>query len=136
MTPSQGVAVAGKTLKAFSDYSQSKSNIRQLQADADQKVAFGKLEAERIRRDGARVYSDSQADLANSNLDLSSMNSTAILDTAKFNTEMSAYGEIFKANNEAEALRQQARQARQAQRAGLTASFMDIGASVLKGVGM
>lgn len=136
ISPSTVVQAAGKTLKAFSDYSQAKSNIKQLQADADQVVSFGKLEASRIRRDGQRVISDSVADLANSNLDISGSNSQAILDTAKFNIEDTAFGQIFKSNNEAEALRQQARQARQAQRAGLVGSVMDIGATVLKGAGM
>lgn len=127
---SKGINILGSTYSALSDYSQAGRNIRQLKAAAENKRAFGALEAERVRKDAARTLSTAQAELAASGLDVSGANSQAIQDTIRYNGEMSAYERIFTSNNEALALEQQAKNAKRAQKAAMYQSVLSIGSSI------
>lgn len=129
-TTQAGIGILGKTYSALSDYRQAGSNIRQLKASAENKIAFGKIEAERIRRDAERTLSSAQAELAASGLDVSGANSQAIQDIIRYNGEMSAYERIFSSTNEALALQQQARNLKKTQKAGMFKSVLSIGSDI------
>lgn len=129
---SEGANILGSGLSIISNYQQAKSNIRQLKADAAARIGFGKLEAERIRRDGERVVSQAQSELASSGLDVSGLQGQAIQDTIKFNSEMNAYERIFTAQNEANALLKQAEILKKQQKGGLVQGVLNLGQDIAK----
>lgn len=128
----EGSNMIGKTISIISNYQQAKSNIRQLKADAAARIGFGKLEAERIRRDGERVKSQAQSELAASGLEVSGLQGQAIQDTIKFNSEMNAYERIFTAQNEANALLKQAEILKKQQKGGLVQGVLSLGSDITK----
>ena len=129
---SESANMLGKTISLISNYQQAKSNIRQLKADAAARIGFGKLEAERIRRDGERVVSQAQSELAASGLEVSGLQGQAIQDTIKFNSEMNAYEKIFTAQNEANALLKQAEILKKQQKGGLVQGVLSLGGDITK----
>lgn len=128
----EGADMIGKTISIISNYQQAKSNIRQLKADAAARIGFGKLEAERIRRDGERVKSKAQSELAASGLEVSGLQGQAIQDTIKFNSEMNAYEKIFTAQNEANALLKQAEILKKQQKGQLVQGVLSLGSGIAK----
>lgn len=132
ISKSESANMLGKGLSIISNYQQAKSNIRQLKADAAARIGFGKLEAERIRRDGERVISQAQSELASTGLDVSGLQGQAIQDTIKFNSEMNAYERIFTAQNEANALLKQAEILKKQQKGGLVQGVLSLGSDVAK----
>ena len=128
----EGANMIGKTISIISNYQQAKSNIRQLKADAAARIGFGKLEAERIRRDGERVKSQAQSELASSGLDVSGLQGQAIQDTIKFNSELNAYEKIFTAQNEANALLKQAEILKKQQKGQLVQGVLSLGSDIGK----
>lgn len=128
----QGV---GKVLSLVSNYQQAKSNIRQLKADAAARIGFGKLEAERIRRDAERVTSNAQSSLAASGLEINEGMGQLAQDTIKFNSELNAYERIFTAQNEANALLKQAEILKKQQKGGLVQGVLSLGSDIAKAMG-